>query len=357
MTSEFPPQPGGIGNHTYNLALQFSKHNFTVTVIADQRSLDGREEASFDTALPFTIVRNQLRSPRLLIYFNRLKDILSLIKKSDTVLASGKFSLWSVAFFSLFLKKHYLAVVHGTEVNFKRKLLKHSVNWSLGRFDTVIAVSNYTKSLIEHLKLNVTVIPNGIDAEKWLSRKPDSSTLRGSPKLITVGNVTSRKGQQNVILHLPLVKEYYPDVHYHCVGLKTEAEEFLKQADNLGVKDAVTFHGRVNGEDLRAMLLDSDIFVMLSSETSSGDVEGFGIAILEANLLGIPAIGALGCGIEDAIENGSNGVLVDSNDGKGFINAIHQISKHADAYKASAKRWSLSHDWTKIIHSYLELLK
>ena len=45
-TSEFPPQPGGIGNHAYNLALHLHNNGYHVSVIADQRSSRGLEETT-----------------------------------------------------------------------------------------------------------------------------------------------------------------------------------------------------------------------------------------------------------------------------------------------------------------------
>ena len=38
LTSEFPPGPGGIGNHAFNLAEQFLKNNFDVKVLAPQQN-------------------------------------------------------------------------------------------------------------------------------------------------------------------------------------------------------------------------------------------------------------------------------------------------------------------------------
>ena len=50
ITSEFPPQPGGIGNHAYYLALYLSKKGYEVQVIADQRDEDNSDEIEFDTS-------------------------------------------------------------------------------------------------------------------------------------------------------------------------------------------------------------------------------------------------------------------------------------------------------------------
>ncbi|MGC1472565.1 MAG: glycosyltransferase family 4 protein [Psychroserpens sp.] len=357
VSSEFPPQPGGIGNHAYNLALYLSRNDFEITVIADQRSSDGNEELDFDQNLPFLVKRNKLRTPRVFMYFIRLKLILSSIKTSHTIIATGKFSLWSVAFFSLLIKRNYIAVIHGTEVNFKTIWLKRSVDWSLNRFDKIIAVSNYTKRLIEHLNLRVTVIPNGIAVNKWHNELINESNLKGFPKLITVGNVTSRKGQLNVISHLPDLLLKYPELHYHCVGLMTEAEDFIRHAEVLKVQNRVTFHGRVNDEELQTMLMASDIFVMLSSETATGDVEGFGIAILEANLLGVPAIGSLGCGIEDAIAAKMSGLLVPPKSSEAFVQAVEDILSTPRAYREGAIDWATKHDWSEVIKAYLKCIE
>ncbi|MCK7589885.1 glycosyltransferase family 4 protein [Subsaxibacter sp. CAU 1640] len=357
ITSEFPPQPGGIGNHAYNLALQLSRNDHPVTVIVDERSLNGEEESLFDMDLPFEVQRIKITSPRFLMYFKRLKQVDKSIKKVSTVIATGKFSLWTAAFFSLFFNRYFIAIIHGTEVNFKSLLLKISINLSLKRFNTVIAVSNYTKCLVDHLDLNIKVIPNGFNPDKFKSDlNKDVLPLTGYPKLITVGNVTERKGQKNVIHHLPNLIKAYPEIHYHCVGIKTEAAEFEIIAKRLDVNRHVTFHGRLSDQDLQFMLDGSDIFVMLSSETRSGDVEGFGIAILEANALGVPAIGASGCGIEDAIAVGKSGLLVDPLNQEAFLEAVATILNEKNVFTAGAKSWAEKHKWSNIINNYLECI-
>jgi phosphatidylinositol alpha-1,6-mannosyltransferase len=95
---------------------------------------------------------------------------------------------------------------------------------------------------------------------------------------------------------------------------------------------------------------------MLSSATATGDVEGFGIAILEANALGVPAIGSLGCGIEDAIHDGKSGLLVQHDDAKAFIVALQQLLDHKVEFSKEAKDWAQLHDWRVIIDRYLEVM-
>jgi len=358
VSSEFPPQPGGIGSHAYNLALQLSKHGYAVTVIADERSFDGEEERAFDASLPFVVQRTAISSPRFLMYFKRIVTIFKLVSATPQVIATGKFSLWSVGFCSLFYKRDYIGIVHGTEVNFKTFLLRSSIHWSLKRFHTLIAVSNYTKDLISDLKVPVVVIPNGIDSNIWKLPTDDKRIeLQGHPTLTTVGNVTSRKGQQTVIRHLPKLITVFPDLHYHCIGLKTEAADFEALARQLEVAAHVTFHGRVEDSKLKSILLKTDIFVMLSSETETGDVEGFGIAVLEANALGIPAIGSTGCGIEDAINDGHSGILIDGRNPQAFLEGIQMLLEQQKRFKTGALEWASKHHWEDIVAQYIRVLE
>lgn len=353
VTSEFPPQPGGIGNHAYYLGLYLAKNGYNVSVIADQREVANSEEMAFDAGLPFTVKRIAMKRLRLWMYFNRIVKTLQGVKQADYVIATGKFSLWNVAFCSLFFKRSKMAVIHGTEVNFKSTLLKRAIDLSLKRFDTIVAVSSYTKQLVSHLNREVQVIPNGIDLSQWQTNHLTKSTLKGHPVLTTVGRVSTRKGQLQVINLLPELKKRYPEIHYHCIGIPTEAADFFVQAKALGVDQQVTFHGAVDDQTLKEMLLTSEVFVMLSTESPTGDVEGFGIAILEANALGIPAIGSKGCGIEDAIQEGVSGFLVATQDAASFSSRLTRLLENPQAYKEQAKAWAQQHDWTQIIKQYI----
>ena len=356
VTSEFPPQPGGIGYHAYHLAKQFQLHNFQVTLLADNRSKEGIEETFFDKNVDFQVRRIPWNSIRFLMYLKRIYFLFKCVKNVNVVIASGKFSLWSVAFISLIYKREYIAVIHGTEVNFRKIYLKKSIETSLKRFSKIIAVSQYTKSLIEHLNLETIVIPNGYDPKKWKSNLLASTTLNGFPKIITVGNVTSRKGQLEVIKKLPNILSIYPEIQYHCVGLPTEQMAFSQIAVDLGVEKHVHFHGRLEDAKLQTLLMAMDVFVMLSKETDSGDVEGFGMALIEANGLGIPTIGTKGCGIEDAILDGKSGILISHEEPLEFNEALVKILNSYNIYKREAKKWADTHRWEDIIKRYISAI-
>lgn len=354
LVSEFPPQPGGIGVHAHQLAKGLVGKGFQVRVVCDQRSKDGEEEKQFDAKQPFEVFRVKRNKVILWSYFKRIQTALKFEKESDIVLASGKFSLWTGGFLSRFRQNNYVAVLHGSEMKLPNPLLRKLTDNSLKQFDAVIAVSHYTKSLVAHLHLkNIHVIPNGFEMASVNVKKPQSIH---APRLITVGNVTQRKGQHNVINALPVLLKEYPELQYHIVGIPTDRAKLEKMAADLNVSKAVVFHGRVDESKKQVLLLESDVFVMLSEATKRGDVEGFGIATLEANALGIPAIGALGCGIEDAIKEGVSGKLIDPKDSQQLEKTLAEILNDYATYSEGAKTWSKNFTWEKIMELYLEVL-
>ena len=92
--------------------------------------------------------------------------------------------------------------------------------------------------------------------------------------------------------------------------------------------------------------------MMLSAVTRAGDVEGFGIAILEANLLGVPAVGARNCGIEDAIDHGVSGLLVDPKDAVAITAAVETIMRQRESFSRQALQWVAQHSWQAISDHY-----
>jgi glycosyltransferase involved in cell wall biosynthesis len=215
---------------------------------------------------------------------------------------------------------------------------------------------------VSHLNLKQkSVIPNGFDLSQLneVHKKPEykEKTKSDSLHLITVGNLTQRKGQHNVIKALPLLIKTYPNLIYHIVGLPTDQVRLENLASKLGIEEHIRYHGRQAEEEKIKLLLASDVFMMLSEQTSTGDVEGFGIAILEANALGLPAVGSLNCGIEDAIKADYSGQLVDPHEPQAILEAVGKITSRRETYAKQAKAWSTNFTWDKIGQLYIEKIE
>lgn len=354
ITSEFPPLPGGIGNHAHSLSKYLHDAGYEISVLTDFRS--EREDVLFDGKQDFKIHRVK-RNRKTQI--NRVFKAYSLAKENQTIICSGKFSLWIGGLVkTIYGKKKTIAVLHGSEIRAGGSISKAFTQWSLKQFDVLAAVSNFTKeiTLKYNPNLKVEVINNGFIIPESEYNGSEMEVL-GNPKMVTVGNLTYRKGQNNVINALPLLKKIFPAIQYHCIGIPTEKEAFIKLAVQLNVENNVIFHGALQSTDFFKVLKEADVFIMLSDFLANGDFEGFGIAILEANALGKPAIGAINSGIIDAIKPGFSGELVNAKNPEEVVEAFCKIINNYDFYSKNAIEWSKNFTWDKIGRKYIELIE
>jgi phosphatidylinositol alpha-1,6-mannosyltransferase len=355
VSSEFPPGPGGIGQHAYSMAKALLKYG-DVHVLANQdyTTFEERKKFNKEHSDIFTIEKFNKGaikgSKPLLNVFQTYRAIKKI--NPDLVIVTGRFPLIIGGILKkLGSKVKIFGIAHGSEITKEGGKLAKITTKSSAVLDQIYAVSTYTKNeLLKSVDIPIKVLPNGLDDE-YLEQSRitnDRFDWKGYPKLLTVGNTTPRKGQHNVIKSLPQLLEVYPDLHYHIVGLETGRKNLEELASNLGVQKHITFHGRIptKGELLKAYNT-SDIFIMLSENQSNGDIEGFGIALLEANALGKPAIGSVNCGIEDAISIES-GRLVNPHDSNEILNGVTELLNGVSLDERS-RLWAEKHNWSDLI--------
>jgi len=155
--------------------------------------------------------------------------------------------------------------------------------------------------------------------------------LQGKKCILTVGRLVERKGFDTVIRALPAILEVIPEAHYLIVG-GGPAEAGLKAlVADLGLETYVTFAGPKSRDEVADYYLASDLFVMISREIpEKGDVEGFGIVYLEANLLGRPVVAGRSGGVADAVVHEETGLLVDPRDPAGVAAAVVRVLSDSD---------------------------
>lgn len=359
ITSEFPPLPGGIGTHACQLSLALVSRSYNIQLITDFRSCDIQDDLNFDATLPFTVSRIKRFKFIWISYMFRFIKVLQVLfqKKSDIVITSGKFSLWIGGFYSLFFKKtKWICVVHGSEILAGGFISKIFTRWALRNHETIITVSKFTfDELYKACRIEAdVVINNGVSIPDY---KVNARDFLVEPlRLITVGNLSERKGQLNIIKILPELLKVYPNLEYHLVGIPTQIEKFIETATELKVENHLIVHGMVTEEVKNELLQQSHIFMMLSEHLVNGDFEGFGIAVIEANAFGLPAIGSKNSGIADAIGHGQSGLLVDSQQPMDIIFAIKTIAEDYKNFSGNAIDWSQKFDWGTIVNQYIHTI-
>jgi glycosyltransferase involved in cell wall biosynthesis len=121
------------------------------------------------------------------------------------------------------------------------------------------------------------------------------------------------KGLQQVIAALPLIIKHYPQTRVYVAGSNFTNKSYLKQngfgkyvssrMKALGLLNTITFLGLLSEEAMCQRYLKSHVFICPSSIENSPNSIG------EAQLLGVPCVGAFVGGMDNMIEHGESGLL------------------------------------------------
>ncbi len=323
LSTEFPPGPGGIGMHAYQLARHLAARGWSVTVATPQAYVSADACAEFNRRQPFAVVTLPERDAGPLWPAARLRALARAMgaARPDILLASGRRALWTAALLGALYRRPYVAVGHGSEFHSGSALLRALTSRGIAGAAAVVAVSEYTAGLVRAAgrPRELVVISNAADGERFRPGQ-DIAALRhelaldGRRVLLTVGRVGARKAQDVVIRALPRVLAAHPDVVYVMAGLPEKRAEFTALAESLGVAQALRFTGLAEDALLPVLYDLADVFVLVSRRTADGDVEGYGIVVQEAALCGTPAVVSRGCGLTEAIREGETGVSVPPDD-------------------------------------------
>jgi glycosyltransferase involved in cell wall biosynthesis len=169
----------------------------------------------------------------------------------------------------------------------------------------------------------VTVIPCGVDLDRFAPHGPTESRPAGVMRLVAACRLVERKGIGNAISALAEV----PGAELHVAGGpdvselagNAEARRLQALADEMGVHDRVVLRGRVAREAMPALLRSADAVVCVPW------YEPFGIVPLEAMACGVPVVATAVGGQIDSVVHGVTGVHVPPRDPAALATALRDL--------------------------------
>jgi phosphatidylinositol alpha-1,6-mannosyltransferase len=218
-----------------------------------------------------------------------------------------------------------VALTHGHEVwwakVFPFNLLLRRIGTGV---DSLTYLGEYTRQMIsrpltQSAKNAMIKIAPGIDTDHFSPRNSDNlrQSLQLSDKkvIVCVARLVHRKGQDKLIDAMPSILESISNAQLLIVGQGPYQSKLVKRVKKLGLEENVTFVGRINYEKLPEYICVGDLFAMPSRSRFGGlEVEGLGIAYLEASACGLPVIAGSSGGAPDAVVDGKSGEVVNGTD-------------------------------------------
>ncbi len=202
---------------------------------------------------------------------------------------------------------------------------------------------------------NHIIIPNGIDVPIEIKNKFCENGIQ----CLSIGRIEPyHKGLDLVIeachrIRDDLIKAnckidiYGPDTAHLVDKLKEQVRSYK-------LDDIIAFHDGIFGEEKKRVLLQSDVFLILSR------FEGHPMALLEAMSYGLPCLVSTGSNMREEVEKYNAGWTADCSV-EDIGNALLQMLHDAGQFQARgehAHSLSQSYSWSNIAqHSHREYLK
>jgi len=212
---------------------------------------------------------------------------------------------------------------------------RDAVAAGLSAADAVIAVSRFSADLARREGVaseRVRTIENGVDPERFCPGPRDAALAArlgladDDEVLLTVSRLAPRKGHRTVLRALAALAPSRPHLRYVFTGASDDLRaELLATARELGVASRVVAAGFVSEADLPALYRLAHAFVLVPDGDDARDVEGFGVALLEAAATGVAAIGSRTGGVPEAVEDGVSGLLVPPCDPEATARAVARL--------------------------------
>ena len=318
ITRNFPPMIGGMERLIYEATKAFHE-NFQVKLIGPsgcQPYLPDSTQAS--ESKPDPIYRFLVTS-----FFQTLRAAAHW--RPDVIFCGSGLTALTGLFAARIYNAKLMIYAHGLDLTVPHPLYQKIFLPAIRKADHLVVNSRYTAQLAINKqvpKAKITVVSPGVtlgtSSDLLACKFRKKYGLGHSPILLSVGRLTPRKGlAQFISRSMPTVLSACPRSKLVVVGGQPSkalyggsAHQAINMATNKLPADSVQLLGNICDEDLAGAYSAASAFVFPIIEMS-GDVEGFGMAALEAAAYRVPSIAFACGGVSDAIKNMHSGFLVE----------------------------------------------
>ncbi len=234
----------------------------------------------------------------------------------------------AAALLSRWFGKPLVVTARGSDINLiaQYRAPRRMMRWAARRAAASIGVSKALADAIGEWDIDpekLHVMRNGVDLERFRPLAQDESRarlgLRGSPMLLSVGNLVPLKGHDLTIAAFASLLPDYPAAQLALVGTGPERARLEAQVRTLGLEGKVVFAGSVPNADLPAWFSAADVSVLSSSR------EGLANVLLESMACGTPVVATRRGGTPEVVTDAAAGRLVDERDAEHIAGEIRSV--------------------------------
>ncbi len=194
------------------------------------------------------------------------------------------------------------------------------------RFNIVVFNSYFLQNKYEKwLQRKSVVIWNGVDIFSF--KKMENSNVSREQKLniLFVGRIEPRKGIESLIKYSYILSKSNQNFHLNIIGGIEDSKYFSKinvQIKRLNLNNFFTFTGMIPHKDLNKIYSENDLLLFPTNSMFFPITEGLPNVILEALSVGLPIIATNVAGVNEIIENGKNGFIIEEGNHNELIDNV-----------------------------------
>ncbi len=146
-------------------------------------------------------------------------------------------------------------------------------------------------------------------------------------QLLIVGRLTEKKGIDNAIEAVAILKQKNKNVRLQIIGDGEQKEALQQMIADFQLTEEIQLKGWQTQDVVKEAVREADIVLLPSKVASTGDKEGIPVSLMESLAAGKLVISTFHSGIPEMIQDGVNGWLVEENDSNGLANKIEAVSR------------------------------
>ena len=168
--------------------------------------------------------------------------------------------------------------------------------------DAIVVPSGFLESVFARRGWRARIVPNIIDLGRFHAARCSGSSV--APRILVARNLEPIYDNATALRAFHIVRQSFPEARLTVAGSGPERAALEQLAQELGLRDAVEFAGRVENDDMARLYHASDLMVNPSL------ADNMPISILEALACGVPVVSTNVGGIPRIVEHGKTALLV-----------------------------------------------
>lgn len=347
---------GGAERATVSLSNSFAEKGNDVEIITfrGEESFYPLNEKVSLTSAGFDEIDHNASIQRLWGTIKRMFHLRKVVKsKQLDVLIGMSFSMtWYAVFATVFTKTKAIGTERNNPYKYKatklytilRKVFYYLCN------GYIFQTEKSSKFFTEELKDRDVIIPNAIFNEMIYDLEPPEKREK---VICAVGRLTEQKRFDVLIDAFSQIAGRFPDYNLVIFGEGELRGELEAQCKRLNLEKRVYLPG-TNPQAVK-LVNRTSAFVL------SSDMEGMPNALMEAIAMGVPCVSTrCDMGPEELIENGVNGILVETGNAKQIAAAIFKIivdPEFSENLSKNGRKMLKTHSVESISNQWLDFIK